>query len=100
MDPKSLQKLLNPNNDGGLGDVIRRAKAMGELASTLSTALPADLADGIVAANIRDSGELVVICASSAWAARLRFEGEQLMAAARESGAEVTSCTVSVAQSP
>lgn len=100
MDPKSLQKLLNPNNDGGLGDVIRRAKAMGELASILSTALPADLADGIVAANIRDGGELVVICASSAWAARLRFESERLIAAAQKSGAEVTSCVVRVAQTP
>ena len=100
MDPKSLQKLLNPNSDGGLGDVIRRAKEMGELTSTLSASLPPDLADGIAAANIRDSGELVLICVSSAWAARLRFEGERLMAAARETGAEVTSCTVRVAQSP
>jgi hypothetical protein len=98
MDPKSLQKLLNPNNDGGLGDVIRRAKEMGELASTLSAALPADLADGIVAANIRDGGELVVVCESPAWAARLRFEGEHLMAAARQSGVEVSSCVVRVSQ--
>jgi hypothetical protein len=98
MDPKSLQKLLNPNKDGGLGDVIRRAKEMGELATTLTSALPGDLASGIVAANIRDGGELVVICASPAWAARLRFEGEQLMAAARQSGTEVNSCTVRVSQ--
>jgi hypothetical protein len=100
MDPKSLQKLLNPSKDGSLGDVIRRAKEMGELASKLTSALPGDLASGIIAANIRDSGELVVICASPAWAARLRFESEQLMAAARQSGAEVTSCTVKVSEAP
>ena len=98
MSTKSLENLLKPNKDGGLGDVIRRAKEMGELATALSSALPADLADGIVAANIRDGSELVVICRSSAWAARLRFETESILDAARKTGADVSSCTVKVSQ--
>jgi len=44
MPAKSLENLLNPNDNGGLGDVIRRAKRMGELVATLQRALPADLA--------------------------------------------------------
>jgi hypothetical protein len=98
MPTKSLENLLNPNNDGGLGDVIRRAKEMGELATALTKILPVDLAEGIVAANIRDSGELVVICRSSAWASRLRFETESILDAARKTGADVASMSVKVSQ--
>ena len=98
MPTKSLENLLNPNNDGGVGDVIRRAKEMGELATALTKILPVDLAEGIVAANIRDSGELVVICRSSAWASRLRFETESILDAARKTGADVASMSVKVSQ--
>ena len=98
MPAKRLQNLLNPNKDGGLGDVIRRARAMGELASALTGALPPELADGIIAANLRDNGELVVICSSSAWASRLRFESERILAVARNAGAAAETCTVRVSQ--
>jgi len=98
MPTKSLENLLNPNNDGGVGDVIRRAKEMGELSTALTKILPVDLAEGIVAANIRDSGELVVICRSSAWASRLRFETESILDAARKTGADVASMSVKVSQ--
>lgn len=98
MSAKRLENLLNPNADGGLGGIVRRARAMEALASALVDTLPDELAPGILAANVRDDGELVVICPSSAWASRLRFESDALMDAARETGADVKTCTVKVSQ--
>jgi hypothetical protein len=96
MSIKRLENLLNPNDDGGLGDIIRHAKDMGELVHKLQQALPDDLSASIRAANIRDNGELVILAASPAWAAKLRFEADHLMATARQTGADVTSCVVRV----
>ena len=96
MPVKSLENLLNLNEDGGLGDIIRHARDMGELVTLLQASLAEDEASSVIAANIRDDGELVVLASSPAWAAKLRFEAEALMTAARQSGAEVTSCTVRV----
>lgn len=99
MPIKSLENILNPNDDGGLGEIIRHAQDMGELVQRLQQTLPGDSAASIFAANIRDDGELVILASSPAWAAKLRFEAEGLMATARETGAEVTSCTVRVNRS-
>ena len=96
MSVKSLENLLNPNDDGGLSDIVRHARDMGELVALLQSSIGADEAHSVIAANIRDDGELVVLASSPAWAAKLRFEAEALMTAARQSGAEVTSCTVRV----
>ena len=93
---KHLVNLLNPINDGGLGDVIRHARDMGELVGALQAALPEKEAAALIAANIRTDGELVILCASSAWASRLRFETEALLQAARTKGAVVDRCTVKV----
>ena len=41
-------------------------------------------------------GELIVIADSPAWAARLRFEGDKLLAAARDAGEQVTTVSVRV----
>ncbi len=98
MPIKRLQNLLNPNDDRGLGDIVRHARDMGQLAVALQSSLPEDEAQGVLAANIRDDGELVVLAASPAWAAKLRFEAESLLAAARATGAEVTSCKVRVSR--
>ena len=98
MSVKSLENLLNLNGDGGLGDIIRHARDMGELVPVLQACLPEDEAHSVVAANIRGDGELVVLASSPAWAAKLRFEAESLMRAARQTGTEVTSCTVRVSR--
>jgi len=98
MPIKRLENLLNPNNDGGLGDIIRHAQDMGELGQSLQPQLPEESAANIIAANVRDDGELVVLASSPAWAAKLRFEADVLMAAARRSGAEVSSCRVRVSR--
>ncbi|MDJ0904866.1 MAG: DUF721 domain-containing protein [Woeseiaceae bacterium] len=96
MSIKSLENLLNPNDNGGLGEIVRHARDMGELVGQLQKALPDDIGQQVLAANIRDGGELVVLTSSPAWAAKLRFEADALLDAARETGAGVESCTVRV----
>ncbi len=98
MSIKRLENLLNINDGGDLGDIVKRAREMGALVQVLQQALPADHVASIVAANIRDDGQLIVLANSSAWASRLRFESDVLIDAARKSGADVTSCTVRVAR--
>ena len=100
MSAKSLEKLLKASNGGELGDIVRRAREMGDLADALAAALPPDAGASIVAASIRDDGELVVLCRSSAWASRLRFEADALLAAAKNVGAGAESCIVRVAREP
>ena len=99
MTAKQLGNLLKPCSDGDLGDIVRRAREMGELTEVLARALPPGDAQGIVAANMRESGELVVIAATPAWASRLRYETEALLQAARESGIDAQVCRVRVSQS-
>ncbi len=71
---------------------------MGELTEILMRALPESDRGAIVAANVRDDGELVVICASSAWASRLRYETEKLLIAAKDAGITAHTCRVRVSQ--
>lgn len=99
MTTNKLKNLLNPCNDGDLAKVVDRAKRMGELTEILCRALPAAHRSAIVAANVREDGELVVICASSAWASRLRYETDKLLQAARDAGVSAHTCRVRVSQS-
>ena len=96
MARNDLKKLLNPNSDGELAGVVRRAHAMGELTHSLCGSLPDEYAGAIAAANIRDDGSLVVIAASPAWASRLRYESETMLEAARAAGKTVNRCLVRV----
>ena len=98
MASDDLKKLLNPFSGGELGDIVRRAREMGELTHVLSEGLPADYAGAIVAANLRENGDLVVIAASSAWASRLRYETDAILAAAGKAGINATTCRVRVSQ--
>jgi hypothetical protein len=98
MPIKRLENLLNSNDSGGLGEIIRHAQDMGELVQNLQRRLPDETASSVLAANIRGDGELVILASSPAWAAKLRFEADALMAAARESGAEIKSCKVRVSR--
>ena len=99
MSTKQLGNILNPIAGGDLGDIIRRARDMGELTDALARALPADHAGAVVAANVRETGELVVIAASSAWASRLRYETETLLEAAKSAGVTAKTCRIRVSQS-
>jgi len=98
MTTNKLENLLNPSNDGELGGLVQRAQAMGELTRVLSRALPGSDQTAIVAANVREDGELVVICASSAWASRLRYEKEKLLRAAQNAGIAAQTCRIRVSQ--
>jgi hypothetical protein len=98
MPTSKLKNLLNPNNDGDLGNLINRARRMGELTDILANALPESDRGAIVAANVREDGELVVICASSAWASRLRYETEKLLQAAKDAGLSAHTCRIRVSQ--
>lgn len=99
MVAKSLENLLKPSQNGDLGSIVRRARDMGELATALSRSLPTEEAGSIVAANVREDGELVVLCQSPAWAARLRFASDTLLDAARAHGAKADRCLIRVARS-
>ena len=98
MTTNKLENLLNPCNDGDLAKVVDRARRMGELTEILSAALPAAHRSAIVAANVREDGELVVICASSAWASRLRYETDSLLKAAKDAGISAHTCRIRVTQ--
>ena len=99
MAAKSLENLLKPSHDGDLGNIVRRARDMGALAAALARSLPPEEAESIVAANVRQDGELVVLCQSPAWAARLRFASDTLLDAARAHGAQADRCSIRVARS-
>ena len=99
MAENDLKNLLSSCSDGDLGSIIRRARELGELTQRLSLALPEDHAGAIVAANLREDGNLVVIAASSAWASRLRYETDTLLAAARDAGLQPVACRIRVSQS-
>ena len=99
MPTDKLKNLLNSSACSELGDIVRRARDMGELTHIVSEALPDEYAGAIIAANLRDDGDLVVIAASSAWASRLRYETDAIMAAARNAGLTPVACRVRVTQS-
>ena len=98
MPANKLENLLNPSSDGDLGELISCARRMGELTDILANALPESDRSAIVAANVRENGELVVICASSAWASRLRYETELLLKAVKDAGVVAHTCRVRVSQ--
>lgn len=98
MSSNKLKNLLNPSIDGDLGELINRARRMGELTDILASALPESERNSIVAANVREDGELVVICASSAWASRLRYETDKLLEAASKAGISAQTCRIRVSQ--
>ena len=98
MTHKRLDSLLNSSNDRDLGDIVRRARDMGELVGRLQASLPDEEAASVVAANLRDDGTLVVLVRASVWASRLRFAEAALLAAARSSGRQAERLEVRVAR--
>lgn len=93
-----LEKLLKSGAGTGLDKIIQTAQNMDVLTAALQAAVAAEMGENLLAANVRDDGELVVICSSSAWASRLRFEEGALLAAATEAGFEASSMRVTVSQ--
>ena len=58
-----------------------------------------DLAGSLIAANVKSGGQLVIVARSPAFAARLRFEEERLIAAARKAGENADTLKVRVSHS-
>jgi hypothetical protein len=80
--PKSLSELVfRPG--GPLAELARRAAATVSLVEGVRAGLPDGMGEQLRGVNLRDDGTLVVLAASSAWAARLRFEADALLAAGR-----------------
>jgi len=98
MPAKKLEKLLQSGSGGNLEKLIQTAQNMDSLTGALRGALTPELADHVLAANVRANSELVVICSSSAWASRVRFEADVLLVAAAEAGFNASSLRVAVTQ--
>ncbi len=98
MSATKLEKLLNSGSSRNLNKIIQTAQNMDTLTGALQGVLEPDLAENVLAANVRENGELIVICASSAWASRVRFESDALLTAAGKAGFDATSVRVSVTQ--
>jgi hypothetical protein len=94
-----LGQLLTSGSGDRLGKLVERSRNMVNIAHILRSSLPADVAPHLLAANLRDPGELVLICSSPSWAARLRFESEGLLKAARQAGIKADQCSVKVGKS-
>lgn len=94
--PKPLSELIfRPGSP--VGELARRAAGTEDLAAALRSALGGGLAAELRSASLRDDGTLVVIAASPAWAARLRFEAPALLAKCREQHPAATRVRVRVA---
>jgi hypothetical protein len=93
-----LENLLNSAAGSDLGKLVQNAQFMQNLTLALRRGLDGELADNLLGANVRDSGELVVSATTPAWAAKLRFESERLLGAARDHGIEVQRCKVTVSR--
>ena len=93
-----LEKLLKSGVGDDLEKIVQHAQKLDGLTSALQAELPADAASALLAASLRDDGELVLICASSEFAARLRYESNSLIEAARRAGFMVDRASVRVSQ--
>lgn len=78
--------------------IIQTAADMQLLTSALKDAVTQEIAEHLIAANVRENGELVIICTSSAWASRLRFESKILISTAKNSGFDASEMRVTVTQ--
>lgn len=91
-----LENLLKSGAPDSLQGIVQRARDLGELTVLLRSALDTEAAPHLLAANLRDDAELVLICSSPAWAARIRFESETLLQAASKAGVKADRCSVKV----
>jgi len=91
-----LDKLLKSDPGDRLDKIIQRAQNIDALTTALKAELPTEMAENLLSANVYDSGELVLVCSTSAWASRLRFEGNALIAAAQKAGTCAKTCKVTV----
>ena len=80
-----------------MGGIVRKARDLADLTIGLKGALPDDLGSGIIAVNLREDA-LFLVCSSSAWASRLRFEEKQVREAAASIGQAIEHVVVRVSR--
>ena len=73
--PHRLAELLRT---GSLADLAAEARRREGLTERIRALLPADEAAHLVAANLAESGELMLMMDSSVWAARVRYRADEL----------------------
>lgn len=95
MSEKKLENLLSAPA-GALSGLVERAREMQTLTECVRRALPSETRPHLVSAAYRETGTLVLIADSSAWASRLRFTSAEAVEAARELGLDAESCRVLV----
>ena len=98
MKEKNLKNLINSKSSSELDKIIQTTADMQLLTTALKEVVTQEISEHLVAANVRDNGELVVICTSSAWASRLRFESKTLISTAQNSGFDASRIRVTVTQ--
>ncbi len=98
MSKYKLKNILNSKDQHDLGSLVENTKRLAKLTENLSFTLPESDRHAIVAANIKNNGELIVICASSAWASRLRYKTKALISAANKTGIKANSCKIRVSE--
>mgnify|MGYP001160849609 CR=1 FL=1 len=98
MKEKNLKNLINSKSSNELEKIIQAAADMQLLTKALKDVVTQEISEHLVAANVRDNGELVVICTSSAWASRLRFESKTLISTAQNSGFDASTVRITVTQ--
>ncbi|HLT90651.1 MAG TPA: DciA family protein [Woeseiaceae bacterium] len=92
-----IDRLLGDLSREGLGKLVQQARDLSGLTARLRAVLPPETRPHLVGANLREGGDLVVVASSPAWAARLRFEADTLLEAARGAGADAARLSVRVA---
>lgn len=92
-----LEKLLNSGTSGRLKEIIQTAKNSQALTACIQQVLDPEAAAAVLSVTLRD-GQLTLLCNSSAWAARLRFESDGILDAARNGGFDASLCRVRVSR--
>ena len=81
--------------ESGYENVVSRALHINSEFDGLNRAsLPDDLGNHLTEASVNAENTLIVVCASAAWAARLRFHADALLAEARRGGFPAARCRV------
>lgn len=96
MSIEKLRDLLKSRENSDLEKLVQRAQNMDKLTTTVRAGISPDMADNLISANLNDDGELRLLCATSAWASRIRFETDTILHKARESGVDAKTCVVRV----
>ena len=94
--PKSLSTHVSAAHSS-VGRLAAEARARLGLADHIRAGLPADLGMRLTSCSLGDDGILVVRTAGPEWAARLRFESQEILTLCRQRHPETRSVKIGVA---